>query len=223
MVGRVLPLSASLALLLAAAPLQAQLTEVQEQHRFEIIPVAGYVWGGSYETDASSAFPAGHLRISPSFAWGGIISFLAHGGSAVELTYLRQDSDIKFDPVAGGGETPLGDFAMNYIQIGGRQEFGVGGTSGIRPFIGASLGINILDPGNPNISSDTRFSWSIGGGLVKMLNNGRVGLRSDIKLWITPVPSGDYGTWCDFYGCFVAEGTAWVTQGQWSGGLVFAF
>ena len=84
MVGRVLPLSASLALLLAAAPLQAQLTEVQEQHRFEIIPVAGYVWGGSYETDASSAFPAGHLRISPSFAWGGIISFLAHGGSAAD-------------------------------------------------------------------------------------------------------------------------------------------
>src|SRR6478609_1863868 len=116
MVVRTIPLSASLALLLAAAPLQAQLTEVQEPKRFELIPVAGYVWGGSYETDVSNAFPAGHLRVQPSFAWGGILSFLAHGGSAVELTYLRQDSDIHFDPATGGAETALGSFAMNYIQ-----------------------------------------------------------------------------------------------------------
>jgi hypothetical protein len=112
---------------------------------------------------------------------------------------------------------------MNYIQIGGRQEFGVGGSSGIRPFLGASLGIGILDPKNPNIGSDTRFSWSVGGGLIKMLPDKPIGFRIDSKLWITPVSSGDYGTWCDFYGCFVAEGTAWVTQGQITGGLVFAF
>jgi hypothetical protein len=93
----------------------------------------------------------------------------------------------------------------------------------LRPFASVSLGINILDPAAAGIGSATRFSWNFGGGAQYMFASGRAGLRTDLKFWMTPVPSGTYGTWCDFYGCFVAEGTAWVTQGQVSGGLVLAF
>jgi hypothetical protein len=217
----ILSVCAGLALWLAASPVAAQLTEVQ-QYRFEFTPYAGYQWGGSFETDAFSSVPAGELQLGDSFSWGGIFSFLVYGNSAVELTYLRQDTDISFRRNTGG-TTDEGGFAVNYIQIGGRQEFGLGGTSGIRPFIGGSLGIGIMDPKNENIGSDTRFSWSLGGGFIKMFSSQRVGIRTDIKLWITPVSSGDYAVWCDFYGCFAAEGTAWVTQGQASGGLVFRF
>jgi hypothetical protein len=56
-----------------------------------------------------------------------------------------------------------------------------------------------------------------------MFASDRAGIRADAKLWATPVGSGTYGGWCDIFGCFVAEGTAWVTQGQVSGGLVLAF
>jgi hypothetical protein len=216
----VLAVTAGLALTLGSAPVAAQLMEVQQRARFELVPFAGYQWGGTYETDAGGTFPAGELHLQPSFAWGGILSFLAADNGAVELTYLRQDTDIEFNRVAGGS-TQLGGFATNYIQIGGRGEFDTGG--GIRPFLGGSLGVAILDPKAEGIGSETRFSWSVGGGLIKMFSSQRVGIRLESKLWITPVPSGDYGTWCDFYGCFVVEGTAWVTQGQASGGLVFAF
>jgi opacity protein-like surface antigen len=211
---------AGIALVLAAAPVEAQLEEVGAQKRFEIVPVAGYQWGGSFETNVGNGFPAGTLRLKDSFAWGAILSFLAYGNSAIELTYLRQDTDVEFDPVAGS-RTNLGGFAMNYIQIGGRQHFGTGGR--LSPFASFSLGINILDPAGEGLDSQTRFSWSFGGGAQYMFASGRAGLRTDIKFWATPVPSGDYGTWCDFYGCFVTEGTAWVTQGQLSGGLVLAF
>jgi hypothetical protein len=40
---------------------------------------------------------------------------------------------------------------------------------------------------------------------------------------VTPVPSGDYATWCDFWGCGVAESTALVSQGHVGGGITFAF
>jgi hypothetical protein len=209
-----------IALVLAAAPLEAQLMEAGTEKRFEIVPIAGYQWGGSFDTDLSSAFPAGTLRLKDSFAWGGILSFLAYGNSAVELSYLRQDTDVEFEPV-GGATTNLGGFAMNYIQIGGRQHFG--GNGPLSPFASVSLGVNILDPKQEGLESHTRFAWSFGGGAQYMFASGRAGLRTDIKFWATPVPSGDYGTWCDFYGCFVSEGTAWVTQGQLSGGLVLAF
>jgi hypothetical protein len=211
---------ASLGLWLTAAPVEAQLVESTAK-RFEITPVAGYMWGGSIDTRPGSSLPAGSLKFNDSFAYGAIVSFLAAMGSAVELIYQRQDTDIQFDPAAGGAVATLGDFAVNYIQLGGRQEFGH--SEKIHPFVSGSLGIGIFDPGEPSLGSDTRFSWSIGGGLKYTLASGKLGIRSDIKLWSTPIPSGEIGVWCGFYSCVAAEGTDWVTQGQWTGGLVFAF
>jgi Outer membrane protein beta-barrel domain len=210
-------IAVGVALGLRAPTVQAQLVEVQET-RFEITPFAGYQWGGSLEADLSG-FPAGELQLPGSFAWGGIVSFRTSPASAVELTYLRQDTDINFDR-ATGATTTVDEFAVNYIQAGGIWEFG---QNQLRPFISGSLGIGIFDPKNENLGSDTRFSWTVGTGAKYMFKSGRVGVRADLRLWVTPFPSGEYATWCDFYGCFVAEGTEWVTQGTGSGGIVFAF
>lgn len=204
---------------LGAAPVEAQLYEARP--RFEISPIVGYQWGGSFDTDAFGNFPSGELQLEDGLSWGVILSFLAHGNSALELSYLRQDTDLGFDPFGAPPISQTAGFSMNYIQIGGRQEFPRGKA---RPFISGSLGINVLDLKAEGFGSETRFSWGIGGGLIYNLGeSNRVGLRTDIKFWATPVPSGDYGTWCDYYGCFVVEGTEWITQGQASGGLVFAF
>jgi hypothetical protein len=211
----VLSVCAGLALSLTPAPAEAQLSDVTPK-RFEITPFVGYEWGGSLDLDAGRS-----LHTTPSISWGGIISFLAHMGSAVELLYSRQDTDIELEDPLSPTATLPGGFAMNYVQIGGRQEFGH--SEKLRPFVTGSLGINVLDPKADELGSSTRFSWSIGGGAKYMFSSGRAGLRSDIKLWVTPVPSGDYGVWCGFYACVAGEGTAWVTQGQWTGGLVLAF
>jgi opacity protein-like surface antigen len=216
----VLSVCTALALGLAAAPAEAQL-DVAEPKRFEITPVAGYQWGGSFDVGAGSGIPAGTMRLKGSFAWGAIVSFLASMGSAVELIYHRQDTDLEFDPVSSATNTNLGGFAVNYIQLGGRQQFGH--SEKFHPFISGSLGVGILDPKAESLGSSTRFSWSLGGGINYMLSSGRVGLRSDIKWWNTPVPSGEIGVWCGFYACVAAEGTDWISQGQWSGGLVFTF
>ena len=207
---------------LMVSGLQAQgLVEVEHHNRFEFTPFGAYQWGGSYDTDAGGSFPAGELHLEDSFGWGGILSFLLEEAGAVELTYLRQDTDINFQPVAGS-RRELGGFAINYIQIGGIGT-PVHTTGQFKPFLSGSLGIGIFDPKTEGIGSDTRFSWSVGAGGKYMAKSNRVGVRFDARLWVTPFPSGDYGTWCDFYGCFVVEGTTWVTQGTLSTGLVLAF
>jgi opacity protein-like surface antigen len=216
----VLSVGAGLALWLAAAPVEAQLVEASAYKRFEITPFAGYQWGGSFDTPGGGSIPAGTLQLKDSFAWGAILSVLAGMGSAVELTYLRQDTDIEFDPAAGTTRD-LGGFAVNYIQIGGRQQFGH--SEKLHPFISGSLGVGILDPKEGDLDSSTRFSWSVGGGANYMFASGRAGIRTDIKLWATPVPSGEIGVWCGFYSCVASEGTDWITQGQLTGGLVIAF
>ena len=212
--------AAGLACALGVTRVEAQL-EATPEYRKEITPFAGYQLGGSFETFANGPIPAGSLEMGDDFAWGGILGFMVRPRTFAELTYLRQDTDLSFD-VVGGGARGLGGFAVNYIQVGGRQEFGTG--SRIYPFLDFSLGLGIFDPKAEGVESDTRFSWSVGGGLrLPVGQSGRTSIRADGRLWVTPVPSGDYGVWCDFFGCFVAEGTAWVTQGTVSGGLTFAF
>jgi hypothetical protein len=140
----VFSICAGLGLCLMAAPVEAQLGYA-EPKRFEITPVFGYQWGGAFETNGGGGgFPAGELKLTDSFAWGAILSFLAHAGSAVELIYHRQDTNIEFDPAGAGSNTDLGGFAVNYIQLGGRQQFGH--SEQFHPFINGSLGIGILDP-----------------------------------------------------------------------------
>jgi hypothetical protein len=212
---------AGLACVLGTRPVEAQLEETHEP-RFELTPFVGYQWGGSFETFGNGVTPSGELELSDEVSYGGILGFVTTPESVVEITYLREDADISFNPVGAGSTTQLGGFAMNYLQLGGRFEFG--NSPKLRPFVTVSAGINILDPKTEGIDSDTKFSWSLGtGGRYKLGESGRASLRFDARLWVTPVPSGDYGVWCDFYGCFAAEGTAWVTQGTLSGGLGFSF
>src|SRR3954462_13728111 len=106
---------------------------------------------------------------------------------AVELTYLRQDTDISFDPVAGT-PTNLGGFAVNYIQIGGRQGFDTG--TALQPFFDVALGIGIFGPKADTIGFSSGYCLRAGGGAIYMYPRQKIGLRNDIKLWVTPVPSG---------------------------------
>lgn len=214
-------LAVGCALVLRPVTSEAQLPPMTPVPRFEITPLAGYQWGGSFDTDQSGRIPAGELEEEGSFAWGVLLSFLTSEHTAVELMYLRQSTDIRFNPITQPIRE-LGGFANNYIQLGGRWEFPV--QAAFRPFISASLGINILDPAADQVSTRTKFAWTLGGGARYMFGSTqRLGLRADARWLVTPVPSGDYGTWCDFYGCFVAQGTSWVSQGQAMAGVVIAF
>jgi len=188
--------------------------------RFEITPFGSYQWGGSFDTQAGNNRLAGELTEKSSFSWGGILSFLAAGNSAVELSYLRQDTDVEFKPNTGEKKTVGTGFSNNYVQLGVRQGFAK--TEGLAPFITASMGINTLDAKDSD--SSTRFAWSLGGGAKYMVpNNPRLGFRLDVKWMVTPVPSGTYGTWCDYWGCYVTSGTDWLHQGSAGLGLVLAF
>jgi hypothetical protein len=189
--------------------------------RFELTPFGGYNWGGSYETSSFATIPAGELQENSSFSWGAILSFLAAGNSAAELYYLRQDTDLNFSGIGTGGDRTVGDFANNYVQLGVRQGLELG--QNLKPFITASLGINVLDPKAEDLDTSTRFSWSLGGGGLWMAASQRVGVRLDIRWMVTPVSSGTYGTWCDYWGCYVTEGTTWLHQGSVGAGLVLAF
>jgi hypothetical protein len=210
---RVLTLGVALALPPVVTPASAQMAPPS---RIEITPFASYHWGGSIGTQSFSNISAGKLQEQASYSWGAILSFAASYRSAVELFYIRQDTDIDFNPNTGQTRNVSG-FANNYIQISGRQDFPSGGAAS--PFVSVSMGVNVLDP-KGDLGSSTRWSWSLGGGVRFVPPDKKVGVRFDARWLVTPVPSGTYGTWCDLWGCFAVEGTSWVGQGQLSLGLI---
>lgn len=188
--------------------------------RVEITPFGSYHWGGSIGTDAFSTIPAGTIQEEASFSWGATLSFASSPNSAVEVTYIRQDTDVKFKQALGNTRN-LGGFANNYIQFGGRADFNTGKPA--IPFFSASIGMNILDPKAGNIGSTTRWAWTLGGGVRFKPEGKKYGLRLDARWLVTPVPSGTYGGWCDFWGCYAVEGTSWLGQGQVGAGFIIAF
>jgi opacity protein-like surface antigen len=210
--------AATLLALAAAAPAAAQNYPTNPTSRYEITPLGGYQWGGSFDTDASGNIPSGTLHEEGSFSWGAILSVNTYPGTALEFFYIRQDTHVQFDP-NGGDTRTVGEFANNYIQVGGRRDFSRGGR--VAPFLTASLGTNILDA--KDIDSNWRFSWSLGGGFRVALPSERVAIRTDVRWMVTPVPSGDYATWCNVWGCYATGGRTWLHQGHASGGLAIAF
>lgn len=201
---------------------------------FEITPLAGYLWGGGFETPNNGAFPAGKISIEPSFAWGVEAGYTPTGSTWFELTYLHQSTDATFQRDNGGPCPQIGGdcsatFSTNYIHAGARWEFG---QRNIKPFIGAGLGVTIFDPGTTdsgqNIGSSTDFSISGEVGVRYMIGkkaqDQRFGLRATFRGWWTFVPSGQYAAWCDYwYGCYAVETSATVAQGELTGGLVITF
>lgn len=220
--------AAAILAMASSAPAVAQIPT----SAIEITPLAGYLWGGGFQTPANGIYPAGKISIQPSFAWGGEVGYTPNGSTWFELTYLHQGTDANFErqdngPCLAPGSVCTATFSTNYIHAGARWEFGQGN---IKPFIGGGLGVTIFDPGATSagvtFGSSTDFSISGELGLIYMVGkkaNQRFGLRATFRGWWTFVPSGQYEAWCGYYGCYAAETSATVAQGELTGGLVIRF
>ena len=199
---------------------------------FEITPLAGYLWGGGFQTPANGGIEAGKISLEPSVAWGAEVGYTPNGSTWFELTYLHQSTDATFKQLDGGcpllGGTCTAPFSTNYIHAGARWEFA---RKNIKPFIGGGLGVTIFDPAatsnGVDLGSSTDFSISgeVGARYMfgKKVEDQRFGLRLTFRGWWSFVPSGQYAAWCGYYGCYAVEESATVAQGELSGGLVITF
>ena len=208
---------------IANAQYQPGLREAPHEARFEIVPIAGYMWGGSAGFDAQNGQPGGEFSINDGVVYGVDVGIRYYELSWLELFYRRHDNKLTFRQTLTG-QSVSGDFATNYIHIGGRQEFHVGDR--VKPYIRGSLGMTIFDPQFGDLGTSTKFSLSLGGGFTYMLKNERVGIRGNLQGWFTFVPTNEVGIYCDPffpYYCYAATGSQTVSQGEVTGGLVFRF
>ena len=184
--------------------------------QFEFMTFAGLRIGGHFSVTGEDFLK---FSFDDGLAYGLTFGIVTRGGLQMEFMWSRQDSQLSAS-LLGGSERELFDihvdqYHVNFIIFLGHN------MSNVQPYLLLGLGATYLDP-KPNISGETRFSWSLGGG-VKVMFHDMVGLRLQAKWTQTYINTRDY-LFCDYwYGCYVIPLNQYMHQGEFIAGLVFRF
>ncbi|PZX51926.1 outer membrane beta-barrel protein [Algoriphagus chordae] len=130
---------------------------------------AGYVFKDRVDSyySNSSYFDG---QIQDGLRWGAGIEYHIPNRGAIEIQYLRQDTNAPTRYQDGGifnGQIQNTDFdvAINWLMLNGTRYFPINDL--IEPFGGMGIGMGIFNIGNPDTGKDntgTKFAWNIRGG-----------------------------------------------------------
>jgi len=179
----------------------------------EIVPMGGYMFGGSID------YYEGKVKIDDGVDYGLSILVPANPLMDIEVNYTRMDSKASFSPYVGfpALSNQEATMATNYIQVGALSKF-YRADSKVTPFGSLSLGATIFS--SSEFSNVWRFSFSAGLG-VKIMFSEKVGIMLRGRL-LMPVNFAGTSVYFGTGGSGVSAG-GYVApfQGDFNGGLIF--
>lgn len=190
-------------------------------HALEITPSIAYRWGGTIYGDQTYVFNQ-DLDVAPSAAAGITVGFpIGNSGMKLELLANRQQSELESN---GGLFEPgiqVADMDVTYIHAGIQIPFGA--SRNAIPYGVASAGVAILDPRISGLSSENRFSGSLGIG-VKLPLSRNFGVRLEGRGYFVAMDNNSddcfvCGQYDDDY--YYYDDTFY--QGEVSAGFTFSF
>jgi hypothetical protein len=184
----------------------------QQSHKVEIIPLAGYQFGGKVNVYLDNQ--PGEIEFKSAGNFGVAIDIPMGYGKQVELLYSRQDSEVRLKSYVPG-DTKLADAAIEYYHVGALAGLP---RDNILPFGSFTLGATHINPKGVAVNGEWRFSIALGLG-AKVYLSERLGLRVHGQLRSVIVNSGA-GFWCGTGGCGLNYGGDAVFQGDISAGLM---
>lgn len=134
----------------------------------EVTPVFGYTFGGGFENSVTGE----DLNFAEAQSYGLILDLpdRATEGGSYELLYLRQPTRLKGDSSLFSPASRF-DVDIDYLHIGGTYDLA---GERVNPYVAAGIGLTRMTPERGD--AETRFSFSIGGG-VKIPLTQHIGLR----------------------------------------------
>lgn len=190
--------------------------------RIELSAWGGWQFGGT----ATGYYGTGYddyaqLHTNADVNWGAALGFRVQRNGVVEILWNQQTTELVLqDRGSFLPDTTLFPITLHYIHLGSQIERPMGGNT--RLFGTGSLGVTVFDPESQRYGSETRFSMGFGGGFKSYMSRS-LGVRGQLRGWVTLVGGGGGGMWCGGSGCSVAYGGSAIFQGDVSGGLFLAF
>ena len=177
----------------------------------EIIPFAGYRWGGGM----SSISGVRSFDTQDNVAAGVALDFRTPGNSAAEIYWSHFAGDINAT-LNNGTKLTEGPLQRDDIMLNGIW-YAYRANPRLLPYFSAGLGGSIFS--TPKTASVGRFAWNIGAGLRRDIGQ-RLGIRADGRWMLTWVTTGT-GMWCDpYYGCYSVGTGEYYDQFELTGGLI---
>jgi opacity protein-like surface antigen len=179
----------------------------------EITPFAGYTMGG----DFTNSYTGKTLSFEDTSSYGIMLDFKQAEDSWIELYYSRQQTRLNVDqgPFIG---VPAFDVDVEYYHLGGT--YGTA-TGKVRPFIVGTLGATHMDPKGSGLHAETKFSFSLGGG-VRMYLTKHVGIRLDAR-WFGTLFNGSGTVFCSSNTCLIDVQGDVLSQYVANAGVILAF
>lgn len=178
----------------------------------EIVPMVGYMFGGSID------FYEGKMKIDNGMDYGVSILVPTHPLMDIELNYTRMDSQVSFSPYFGSSyESQEENMSTNYIQIGAISKFYSQNTK-VSPF--GSLSVGATGFSSPEFKDVWRFSMTAGLGL-KLMFSEKIGFLLRGRLMM-PMNFAGTSMYISTGGSGISIGT-YITplQGDFNAGLIF--
>ncbi len=184
--------------------------------KFELTPYAGYRVGGQFEEENGD----GEFEINESSAQGIILNIRADFNNQWEVLYAHQDTELRTSQLFAGD--PVLDLDIEYFHFGGTYLFEGEDT---RPFVALTAGLSRFDPQLSDLSTESYFSASIGGG-VQLRASKRIGVRIEGRVFTSYV-GGDTDIFCRSTGginsCAIRVEGSTLTQWEFRAGLAVHF
>jgi hypothetical protein len=179
----------------------------------EIVPFAGYMFGGSIK------YTQGKLKLEDGLDYGGSIIIPIRNVVSFELNYTHMTSELNFDAYSSypsySDETAT--TFTNYIQVGTIKDITINNDK-VTPFGSFSLGATWYS----SEAYTTAWFFSITAGMgLKVMFSDRVGIMLRGRLML-PMMFGGVGAYYGFGsggGLYVDSYSSFV-QGDFNGGLV---
>lgn len=201
-------------LLCLASPTLAQ----QDRAGFELTPLLGYRFGGTFEIEESPE----SYDIEDSASYGVILNFPHRANTRWEILYSRQSTEAEFSDAASANNVL--DIESQILQIGGTYQFD-SETEIVQPYLAATIGGTHVKASANGSESDTFWSGSIGLGML-VSPNSRVGLRLEARGHVT-LTNSSTDLLCvvspDLNACAIQLTGDVVTQVETFAGIVIRF
>lgn len=201
----------------------------------EISPFAGYLFGGRFQGDGTLAIYDSSVDVEDHATYGARLGWNVTSKVELEAQVSRTETAL-VNPgrrvILGTSRGRLGDLTIDYLLGYGTFNFGHGRAV---PYVTLGMGAARLDadvcrgvaeigenPPCANPDRDARFTASVGTG-VKIFATPHIGFRLDGRYYGTLLHR-DRGVSCDHGRCDDnRDNRNWLSNGDLTGGLVFAF
>lgn len=179
----------------------------------ELTPMIGYRSGDSFEDPDTGA----SLDLDDGANHGAILNLDYDANTQWEILYSRQDSALQLaQPFQG---RPSVDVDIQYVSFGGIYLFHDQAHPGIKPFVGAGIGMTHLSP--DGLGSETKPVLSLVAGYKFFLTE-NFGVRLEARGYATALES-DAAVFCGNGACIARVESEGFWQYELNAGAVLRF